>query len=285
MAGAGGARPAAMPERAFLAVTNRWPAARRMLFNWLFETLAAITRDVDTWTFMNYGYAALDDGAPALSLEPGDEAERYCIQLYQHAASTVALAGRDVVEVSCGRGGGASYMRRYLKPRQVTGIDFSRRQIAFRRRVHDLPNLEFRYGEAEDVPLPDACADVVVNIEATCLYADVGRFFAEVARLLRPGGSFVYADFHLVAELDDTLARLQASGLRIERREDITRNVERALAIDHARRLAAVRAHAPFLLRRLLNAFAGTQGTVVPESLASGRMVYLCLVLSKPVPA
>jgi len=278
------AEETAMPERLLLAVSNRWPAARRRIFNWLFDALATLTPELKAWTFMNYGYAALDEDVGGLRLEAGDEPERYCLQLYHHATTAVDLGGRDVVEVSCGRGGGASYLARYRKPRSITGIDFSKKQIEFCRRVHAHRQLRFLRGEAEAVPLPDESADVIVNIEASCLYADVGKFFREAERLLRPGGDFVYADFHLARDVDDTLAKLRQTGLRIRRQEDITSNVARALEADHQRRIEAVRAHAPFFLRGLLNAFAGTRGTIVPNSLASGRLVYLCFVLSKPAP-
>ena len=269
-----------MPANLILAVSNRSPRARRKIFSWIFETLAAMTQDLESWTLMNYGYADLDEKATVLGLEARDEPERYCIQLYHHAAAAVDLRDKDVVEVSCGRGGGAAYITRYLKPRSVTGIDFSAGQIAFCRRIHRLPGLRFLRGEADNIPVTDKCADVIVNIEASCLYPDVDKFFREVTRILRPGGRFIYADFHLAKDVDHLLGQLERAGLQILKHEDITKNVAHALEADHQRRVDALRSFAPFLLRGLLKAFAGTRGTLVPTSLASGRMVYLSFVLS-----
>ena len=95
---------------------------------------------------------------------------------------------------SPGRGGGASYLSRYLGPRSVTGIDISPRAIAFCRRVHDNPGLRFRVGDAERIPARDNSVDAVVNVEASFCYASLDRFLAEVTRVLRPGGRLHIAD-------------------------------------------------------------------------------------------
>jgi SAM-dependent methyltransferase len=265
-----------------MSLANRSPKARRKIFKATFETLAAMTRDVESWTFMNYGYAHVDDGRQKrLRLAACDEAERYCIQLYHRAAAPLDLRGKDVVEVSCGRGGGASFLKRYLKAKNVTAIDLSANQIEFCQRVHRVPGLRFLRGNAEDIPLPDECVDAIVNIEASCHYQDTAKFFREVFRLLRPGGHFVYADMHRTKDVNDLFAELGRSGLQILEHQDITQNVIRALELDNDRRMAGLKRLVPFFLRGLLKSFAGTQGTLVPNSLADGRLVYLSFVLSK----
>jgi ubiquinone/menaquinone biosynthesis C-methylase UbiE len=128
---------------------------------------------------MNYGYAGLESELNPLRLIAGDEAERYCVQLYHYAAAPIDLRDKDVVEVSCGRGGGSSYVKRYLNAKSVTGIDLSANQIEFCRRVHKVPGLRFVQGAAEDIPLPDECFDAIINIEASCLYQDTAKFFKE----------------------------------------------------------------------------------------------------------
>ena len=265
-----------------MSVANRSPKARGRFFKWTFETLAAMTPGVESWTFMNYGYAELDPRAEPLRLDARDEPERYCIQLYHHAASPVDLRDEDVLEVSCGRGGGASYVKRYLNAKSVTGIDFSANQIAFCRRVHKVPGVRFLQGTAEDLPLPGDGFDAVINIEASCLYRDTARFFSEVFRVLRPGGHFVYADIHRAGDIDQVFAELSQSGLVVESHQDITENVTEALRLDHRRRAAGLKRNAPFFLRGLLGTFAGTQGTRIPNGLAGGSLVYLSFVLSKP---
>jgi len=70
--------------------------------------------------FMNYGWASLDPEASPLGLQPEDEKDRYCIQLYDQVAGSVDLRRKDILEIGCGRGGGASWIMRYLQPRTLT---------------------------------------------------------------------------------------------------------------------------------------------------------------------
>jgi len=55
-----------------------------------------------------------------IPLQPEDEPNRACIQLYHHVATQVPLRGMKVLEVSCGHGGGASYLTRTLD--YTTGV-------------------------------------------------------------------------------------------------------------------------------------------------------------------
>ena len=74
---------------------------------------AAATTSTD-FSFMNYGYAPL-----SADLEGTAEPERYCLQLYRHLFGNVDLRGKKVVEVSCGRGGGAAHVARHLSAREL----------------------------------------------------------------------------------------------------------------------------------------------------------------------
>jgi ubiquinone/menaquinone biosynthesis C-methylase UbiE len=129
-----------MLMRAF-SIVYRMPSVRRLLWRSWYQFLARRYRDRQ-WTFMNYGYRPPHGTAP-LALHPEDEADRSCIQLYRLVAGAVDLTGRDVLELSSGRGGGASFVFRYLRPRTMVGIDVSPRAVAFSRARHAVPGLSF----------------------------------------------------------------------------------------------------------------------------------------------
>ena len=136
------------PAAAFYPLVLRWIATlpsrgdrrggrlRKRLTRGWYQFLSFMDRRV-SMIFMNYGYAPPDDGAtPPLELEPGDESDRYCIQLYHRVASAVDLRGKQVLEVGSGRGGGSSYVARYLRPRLLTGMDYAARAVRFSERAH-----------------------------------------------------------------------------------------------------------------------------------------------------
>ncbi len=96
--------------------------------------------------------------------------------------------GRDVVELGCGTGYVSAWLaRRGARP---IGVDLSENQLATAARKQAEYGLEFPliHASAEDVPLPDDCADVVVSEYGASLWCDPDRWLAEAARLLRPGG-------------------------------------------------------------------------------------------------
>src|SRR4051794_24506454 len=106
---------------------------RQLAWRACYEMLAARVRQPE-WAFMNYGFAPLTPTGAPLHLELADEPDRYCIQLYAHVLDGVDLAGADVLEVGSGRGGGASWISRYLGPRSTTGVDFAASAVALSRR-------------------------------------------------------------------------------------------------------------------------------------------------------
>ena len=84
--------------------------------------------------FLNYAFET--EPPVGLTLDPDDEPNRACIQLYHHVATQVDLRGKDVLEVSCGHGGGASWLTRTLQPASYTGLDLNPTGIAFCQQRH-----------------------------------------------------------------------------------------------------------------------------------------------------
>jgi SAM-dependent methyltransferase len=232
------------------------------------------------WAFMNYGYAESPLAEP-IRLDEADEPDRLCIQLYERVARPVGLQGCEVLEVGSGRGGGASYLLRYLGPASVVGADFSPEAVSFCNRHRLVPGLAFVEGDAEDLPFAGASFDVVVNVESSHCYGSMAGFLSEVTRVLRPGGHFLFADFRQAERLDGLRRELSACGMELAEEEVITPSVVAALERDSARKLGLIRAYAPWWLRRAFRTFAATEGSRTYEQFRSGQTEYLRCVLRK----
>jgi ubiquinone/menaquinone biosynthesis C-methylase UbiE len=183
--------------------------------------------------FFNFGYE--EDPPMGLPLEPRDERNRYCIQLYHVTASQVDLTGKKVLEVSCGAGGGASYIMRTLGPASYTGLDLNPASIDLCRKSHNVPGLDFVQGDAQNLPFPDESFDAVVNVEASHQYPDFFRFLTEVARVLRPGGHFLYTDNRRPEAATWWDMVLSKAPLRQLSQRDILEEAKRGLAANTQR--------------------------------------------------
>ncbi len=196
----------------------------------------------DDLVFLNLGYE--EDPPMALPLEASDEPNRFFIQLYHRTATQVDLTGKRVLEVSCGHGGGASYLVRTLGPASYTGLDLNRAGIDFCRKRHQLSGLDFVCGNAENLPFADQSFDAVINIEAASYYPRFPRFLSEVARVLRPGGHFLYADLRPRDQIAKWEEELGDAPMRLMSERDISEQIARGVERTAPRMQELYRRHA-----------------------------------------
>jgi ubiquinone/menaquinone biosynthesis C-methylase UbiE len=247
-----------------------------------YALLSELDRDADV-THMNNGWESLDGPAEPRELLPEDEPHRLSIQLYHHIAGAVDVRGKDVLEVGCGRGGGASYVMRYLGPRSYLGLDITRKGVAFCQRHYHIPGLRFMHGRAEALDLPSESFDVVINIESSNSYDSMRDFLSGVRRVLRPGGHFLYSDMRNVEDLEALRRDLRGSGMEYLSEEDITANVVKSLDKMDASRRAVMKKISPRIILPLMNEFVSLPGTSVTYGkLASRDRIFLNCVLRKP---
>jgi SAM-dependent methyltransferase len=266
-----------------LSFAHRIPRLKRLVWRAWYQFLARRYPD-SRWTFMNYGYRP-PDAVARLALAPEDEPDRSCIQLYHAVASAVDLAGREVLEVGSGRGGGASYVARYLRASRVVGVDLSPRAVAFCRTRHAARGLSFETGNAERLGFSSASFDAVLNVESSHCYGDLGAFFGEVRRVLRPGGHFLYADFCPRTDLDAWRAQLRDSGLQLVGERDLAPGVVAALDADDAWKRDLIQERIDRPLLRTFGQFAGLRGSIVYDELRGGALAYRAFVLRNSVAA
>jgi len=262
------------------AVARISPRFRRRMMRTWYEFLVVLDRNKDI-TFMNYGYCGLGTAENQLALNAAEQSNRYSIQLYQHLAGAVDLRNKDVAEIGSGRGGGAAYISRTLKPRSMVGIDISRKAIEFCRNYYSNGNLSFVHGDAENIPLADHAVDAVINLESSHCYGSMTRFLSEVRRVLRPGGYFLFSD-HRDHDRTAVLRRqLNEAGLKLMAETDITQNVVRALELDNDRKQQLIKRTCPKVLHREAGEFAALKGTRTFEAFKTGYSRYLSFVLQK----
>ena len=106
--------------------------------------------------------------------------------------------------------------RRAGRAGRVTGIDPSTEQIARARSKaarHNVP-IDFQIGVIEHLPFPDQTFDVVLStLMMHHLPAPLKRQgLAEIARVLKPGGRLIIADFKPKKERQGQAARFHAGG-------------------------------------------------------------------------
>jgi ubiquinone/menaquinone biosynthesis C-methylase UbiE len=140
-------------------------------------------------------------------------------------------AGRSVLEVGCGMGEGLNFLSRITGARQLVGLDRSTLAIErARAKLSRDPQLRYTEGDAENLPFNDGEFDVIINIESSHNYPNLGRFFDEVARVLKPGGHFSYLDiFTPTGEERFTAARDQPRPLEWTGSLDISDGVKLAI--------------------------------------------------------
>ena len=249
------------------------PAFKRRLWKLCYEALAARYR-TPQWAFMNFGYAETDPAIPEISLSEADQPNRYCIQLYDHVLrpARARLPGARVLEVGCGRGGGCDYVFRSGTPQSVTGVDFSSRAASLCQRAFAKPHLSFQQGDAEALPFPDASFDIVLNVESSHCYGSMERFMSEAARVLTPGGYFLWADMR-PAEARETVGHeLMGSGLVRVSEQTITPNVLLSLDRMTGDRTRMIQSMVPWPFRKGLQDFAGLSGSRLHEALRTGTL-------------
>ncbi|HVN37209.1 MAG TPA: class I SAM-dependent methyltransferase [Myxococcota bacterium] len=190
-------------------------------------------------TTNNYGFAPSPLASP----------ERFQLQMYDSLCELLEKSGWNgaerVLEISCGCGGGLAHVAERLHARRCIGLDFSRVACAFcGGHYAALPGLRFAVGDACALPFASDSFDIVIDVEASNRFRSGLPLFREVARVLRAGGAFLYADSRLAHKVPGVAATLESVGLCGELL-DITEHVRCSCEEDSARRLRLLQAAVP----------------------------------------
>jgi ubiquinone/menaquinone biosynthesis C-methylase UbiE len=103
---------------------------------------------------------------------------------FEAALEAIEAPAPDVLDLGTGTGSGAAILVRRFPDARVVGVDLSEEMLE-RARVN-VPGAEFRRADASSLPFPDESFDLISH-------ANMIPFFDEVARVLRPGGTALFA--------------------------------------------------------------------------------------------
>jgi SAM-dependent methyltransferase len=195
-----------------------------------------------TFHFPTGRLACLFVGYPGeqLDLLPATAPESFAGVGYPFAAGVIREGDR-ILDIGAGSGTDTLIASTLTGPRgMVYGLDMTRAMLdKLRRNIAAMgaTNVEPIEGNAEEIPLPGASVDVVTSNGVLNLVPDKPRAFAEIARVLKPGGRLQIADISLATPVSDKaradpklwaecvvgavvedhyLAQLRAAGLSVE---------------------------------------------------------------------
>ena len=107
------------------------------------------------------------------------------------------LAGKRVLDLGCGFGWAARWMRGE-GALSVLGLDVSENMIARARRDTEDPAIEYRIADLETLTLPGAAFDLVHSSLAFHYVEDFSRLARVIHQALRPGGDLIFMIEHPV---------------------------------------------------------------------------------------
>ena len=122
--------------------------------------------------------------------------------------------GETVLDLGSGAGNDAFIARHEVGPEgRVLGVDMTSEMVAKARANAaklGYDNVEFREGQIERLPVDSGSVDIVISNCVLNLVPDKGRAFAEMFRVLRPGGRFCVADIVATGELPAAVREVAA---------------------------------------------------------------------------
>lgn len=119
-------------------------------------------------------------------------------QVSQHAEALLKLievkAGQKYLDLGCGNGAAPIYLAQKY-PLDVTGIDIDPDQIRLaEQRSQGMSNIRFQTMDGRRLPFPEGEFDIVSTNKVMHHVPHWSEAVAEMLRVLKPGGYFIYSD-------------------------------------------------------------------------------------------
>jgi ubiquinone/menaquinone biosynthesis C-methylase UbiE len=132
------------------------------------------------------------------ALAPYDHFHSRGLEATEELADLLTVASDDhILDIGCGIGGPARYIAERFGAR-ITGIDLTAEFCDVARHLTQALGLEdrldFKQGDALAMPFADASFDGAYSMNVSMNIADKAGFYAEIYRVLRPGGWLVLSE-------------------------------------------------------------------------------------------
>jgi SAM-dependent methyltransferase len=257
------------------------------------------------------------EGAVHMALNDGERFDPagYSTHLRLMERDFPAAGAGDVLELAFGQGYNLLDLAARHPQARFTGIDLTPLHVELSRQrlaTAGLINVTLTLGDFHHLPYADASFDHVFCVEAFCYAQDLPQAFAEIARVLRPGGRLTLFDGYtprpaaMMAPEHALAVELAARGMVLERFQELDEMLERAAAagllnvrhdtLDRAVRPSLKRLERitrfvlvwPWLGRRMLARRHPSRGgnvlsgTLMATLLDMGLLTYRHLVWEKP---
>jgi arsenite methyltransferase len=162
--------------------------------------------------FPTGGYWAESLGYPERELERVPEASRQSFAgVANHFTLGLMDEGETVLDLGCGAGTDLLIAAQMVGPSgRAIGIDITASMVERARQSAaemSLANVEVHHGPIEQLPVPDESIDVVISNGVIDLVPDKDAVFAEIKRVLKPGGRVQIADVVIHREVSDEAKR------------------------------------------------------------------------------
>ncbi len=122
---------------------------------------------------------------------------------YYFVVNQISLQDKIVVDLASGEGYGSDILSNSAA--KVVGVDISHEAVEHARGAYKKNNLEYKQGDASNIPLPDNFADVFVSFETIEHHDKHEQMLMEIKRVLKPDGILIMSspDKYYYTDLPD----------------------------------------------------------------------------------
>lgn len=110
----------------------------------------------------------------------------YAEHITRYQSALPLVKGKVVLDIACGSGYGTQLLSLHAK--KVYGVDVDGTSVQYATQNYGAPNIEYRVGNGESIPLDDNSVDVVTTFETIEHIPDYKKFIREIKRVLKPNG-------------------------------------------------------------------------------------------------